>query len=185
MAMSPQEAFAHFLGWTYTGEGKPNRVPVAGDLVPASLVRKDGEARAIDCSTFATSAVEFMHAGLVAWDADAYEDCQVWDAKRPWSAPEAWRRHGLGGSIVFEPLGPEGMPAFDVDPSQGWGVYQGWVSVDPLKGGHQWFYSGAMGVRVHSSSRGKVGPIWVREDWADIRAYYKAGIRGVSLEHRQ
>lgn len=174
--MSIPEAAAHFLGWRYAKRSADNRFPVVRDCLPTSLLWTPDDAKVIDCSTFAAAVLVYAYADRVTWDAKAYADMQVMDATRLWSCVDAWDRHGLG-----TPAGVSG-------PAQGWGVYQGWVDDqpeesdgDPISGGHQWLFHAAMGVRVHSTSVGGVGPTWERVEWSTLVARYRSGIRGVAL----
>jgi len=171
--MSFPEAAAHFLGYRYAfaTKGHRSRVPVIRDPLPSSLLWEPGMERRIDCSGFITAALAFAYADLVEWDAQAYGEMQVFDAGRPWSPVECWTRHNLGA------------PLPNNEHAQGWGVYQGWVSAEPgsISGGHQWAYHGGMGVRVHSTIRGGIGPIWERAHWEDLVGFYRAGIHGVAL----
>ena len=176
MSMTIPEAAAHFLGWRYAKSSGDNRFPVVRDCLPKSLLWTPGDARLIDCSTFAVAVLVYAYAGRVEWDGNAYADMQVMDAGRLWSSVDAWDRHGLG------------TPAGAQKVAQGWGVYQGWVDDqpsesdgDPISGGHQWLYHSGMGVRLHSSSRGGVGPLWERVEWGELVTRYRAGIRGVAL----
>lgn len=171
--MSIPEAAAYFLGYRYATISNLNRLPVVRDCLPGGLIWEPGDAKLIDCSTFVTAVLVYAHADRVKWDQFAYADMQVMNADRLWSCVDAWERHGLGVPAAM---------------TQGWGAYQGWVDDqpaesdgDPISGGHQWLYHGGMGVRLHSSSRGSVGPVWERVDWSDLVARYRSGIRGVAL----
>jgi hypothetical protein len=164
-----------FLGWRYATKSGDNRFPTIKGCLPAGLLHKPGDPRLIDCSTFITALACYAFPDT-DWDAQAYADMQIMDATRLWSPVDAWARHGLGTRV-------------EDSPADGWGFYQSWVDDkaaefdgDPISGGHQWAYHGRLKLRLHSSSRGAVGPTLDRGvTWESLESYYKDGIMGVTL----
>ena len=166
--MNLPAAAAHFLGYRYASRSADNRAPVVRGCLPVALAWRPGDDRRVDCSTFISALAVYMAADL-EWDAAAYADMQIMDAARLWSPLDAWARHGIGARM--EPG----------EACQGWGLYQGWADTAAVRGGHQWAYHGGMGIRVHASSIGDVGPIWERVAFSSLAGKYRSGIQGVRL----
>jgi hypothetical protein len=175
MTQSVPEAVFPFLGYRYARVSATNRFPVQRGCLPKSLTLEPGDDRLIDCSSFVTASLVYMHPEI-DWDEQAYDDMQIMDASRLWSPVDAWQRHGVGEALPKKTAAPQ------------WGVYQSWVDDqlpefdgDGISGGHQWFYHRGLGVRVHSSSRGLVGPTYEHVSWDTLLEKYPASIRGVAL----
>ena len=175
MSQSVPEAVFPFTGFRYAATSADNRFPVIRGCLPASLELREGDAKLIDCSSYVTASVVYKEPSI-EWDAEAYEDMQIMDAKRLWSPVDCWHRHGLGRLLAKNTFADQ------------WGVYQSWVDDqlpefdgDGISGGHQWFYHGRLGLRQHSSSRGGIGPTQQHISIEALIAKYPAGIRGVAL----
>lgn len=167
---------AHFIGWKYATSSPDNRFPLIRGCLPPHLGWKPGDARVIDCSSFITALAVYGFPN-VEWDDDAYGQMQIFSIDDLWSPPQAWSRHGLGRLMEHNEF------------ADGWGFYQSWRDAkladedgDGIAGGHQWAFHQRLGLRLHSSSRGGIGPTMDRNVTVeDLLSYYHDGVLGVDL----
>ena len=140
-----------FAGYLYRPTGKNPLIeplPSGCLVVPDRVVRKRGQERITDCSTFAGLGVVGGLPGR--WDAAACADLGVQDAARPWSPIECVTRVLVGKEV--------GLPVADR-----WHLVQAWRKVVDGKpviaeGGHAFlWFGGEVGTKTHaSSSAGRV-----------------------------
>lgn len=112
-----------------------------------------------------TGILGVVYQARVQWPAGAYARMQVQDPAQPWSAVDAWLQAGIGGLAI------------DLEPAAVY-VAQGWRSLAPLAGGHQFLLHA--GRRLHASSKaGRV--LWQPTTLESLHATYPAGLRVVRL----
>lgn len=175
-------AIGLYAGYLYRGKGEQPKIEAppegAPSFIPASIVRKRGERRVTDCSTFSGVGVvaTLPVPGGAPWPKGAASDLAIGDAARPFSSIEVVANVGLGRAV-------------DAPVADRWHLAQAWREKDAAgrpviaSGGHAFLWlGGENGTKVHaSSSSGRV----LAEDatWTAQRERY-AVIRLVALEPR-